>query len=62
MIVNVLLARVLLRLCWNAELMATGAFFGDKGPNYDDERVRAGAACLPCPARPASRRQVVGQV
>ncbi|KAL4420516.1 hypothetical protein ABPG75_010172 [Micractinium tetrahymenae] len=38
MIVNVLLARVLLRLCWNAELMAIGGFFGDKGPNYDDDR------------------------
>lgn len=52
MIVNVLLARVLLRLCWNAELMATGAFFGDKGPNYDDERVRAAASHHRCRCRP----------
>lgn len=43
MIVNVLLARVMMRLCWNAQLISTGAFFGDKGPNYDDDRVRAAA-------------------
>lgn len=54
MIVNVLLARVLLRLCWNAELMSTGGFFGDKGPNYDEERVRTppgmsfSAGCWAC--------------
>ncbi|KAL4436367.1 hypothetical protein ABPG77_009929 [Micractinium sp. CCAP 211/92] len=41
MIVNVLLARVMMRLCWNAQLISTGAFFGDKGPNYDDDRRAA---------------------
>ena len=42
MLVNVLLARLFLKLGWNAGLISTGGFFGDKGPAYDDEEVGAG--------------------
>ena len=39
LLVNVLLARLCLRLGWNAGFIRTGAFFGDKGPAYDEEEV-----------------------
>lgn len=39
LLVNVILARLIIRLSWNAGLIRTGLFFGDKGPAYDDEEV-----------------------
>ena len=40
LLINVILSRLLIRLSWNAGVMRTGAFFGDKGPQYDDEEAR----------------------
>ena len=37
-----LLARLMSRLAWNAELITTGGFFEDKGPAYDEQRVGPG--------------------
>ena len=45
-IVNVWLARGMLRLAWNAEWISTGKFFGDKGPQYDAEEVMQSCACM----------------
>lgn len=37
--VNVLFARLFIQLAWSAGLITSGAFFGDKGPAYDEEEV-----------------------
>ncbi|PSC72120.1 pre translocase subunit [Micractinium conductrix] len=37
-LINMLLARLMSRLAWNAELITTGGFFEDKGPAYDEQR------------------------
>ena len=46
-LINILMARFLMRLGWNAGWIATGGFFGDKGPFYDEEEVgvRATGCC-----------------
>lgn len=39
-LVNVILARLFLQLAWSAGVIETGAVFGDKGPQYDDEQAK----------------------
>lgn len=39
-LINMMLARVLIRLAWNAGVIRTGYFFGDKGPAYDAEQAK----------------------
>ena len=36
LLINVTFSRFILRLSWNAGIIKTGGFFGDKGPAYDE--------------------------
>lgn len=58
LLINLLLPRLLIKLGWDAGLISTAGFFGDKGPAYDEEEVGPlfglGHACL-CQQCGASR-------